>query len=94
MEPKVEIYKKFQILFLIRGSMLNRGMNTGLENLAFALAERGHSITIFSGGNKPEKELYKISNRINYIFLGTSSELFSMFKDEVFKFINSTLTDY
>lgn len=58
------------VLFIIKSSALNRGMNTGLENLAWGLAERGIKVHILSGGCKPDYHSYKIPKNVTYYFTG------------------------
>lgn len=63
-----------RILFVITNSALNRRMNTGLENLAWGLAERGLELHILSGGNAPDSHDYILSDNVYYHFTGASGE--------------------
>jgi len=56
------------LLFVIKGSALNRGMNTGIENLAWGLAEKGCNVHIISGGSKPNYHRYSIPKSVTYHF--------------------------
>lgn len=58
------------LLFVIKGSCLNRSMNTGLENLAWGLAETGWTVSILSGGRRPTEIRYEIPERVTYLFTG------------------------
>lgn len=55
-----------RILFVNKQSALNRKMNTGIENLAWGLAERGFSVYIVCGGNKPENINYHFTSNVRY----------------------------
>lgn len=70
------------ILVLLRASALNRGMTTGIENLAWGLGRRGHSVTIVSGGQTPIHipEEYKIPDAIAYHFVGITSRNSQLFQ--------------
>ncbi len=59
-------------LFVLTNSALNRGMNTGLENLAWGLAERGVQVHILCGGKGPKTHNYKIPENVPYHFTGVS----------------------
>lgn len=61
---------QINLLFVITHSALNRGMNTGLENLAWSLAETGCKVHIISGGSRPRTWNYKISENVSYCFVG------------------------
>ncbi len=61
------------ILFVIKGSALTRGMNTGLENLAWGLARRGWPVQIMAGGNAPTSHNYDLPEGIEYHFTGRES---------------------
>jgi glycosyltransferase involved in cell wall biosynthesis len=63
-----------RVLFIIKNSALNRKMNTGLENLAWGLAERGFSVYIVSGGNKPENRDYHLPSNVKYFFANNDGE--------------------
>lgn len=63
-----------RLLFVITNSMLNRGMNTGLENLAWGISETGIEVHILSGGNVPENHSYTIPNNVFYHFINKSGE--------------------
>lgn len=69
------------------GSALNRGMNTGLENLAWGLAEKGVDVTILVGGCKPLSHDYEVPENVNYAFLGhelkTPLEFITKYKEIV-----------
>lgn len=58
------------ILFVIKGSALSRGMNTGLENLAWGLARHGWRIKVMAGGNAPTSHIYDLPEGIEYHFIG------------------------
>lgn len=58
------------ILFVIRGSALNRGMDTGLENLAWGLARHGWRIKVMAGGNAPNSHIFDLPDGIEYHFTG------------------------
>jgi len=60
----------YTLLFVIKGSALNRGMNTGIENLAWGLADLGCNVHILTGGTKPLKHDYLIPISVNYHFTG------------------------
>lgn len=63
-----------RILFVVTNSALNRGMNTGLENLAWGLAERGIEIHVLSGGANPKSHKYGLPKNVYYHFTGLSGE--------------------
>ncbi|MGM0520095.1 MAG: hypothetical protein ACQERD_10675 [Campylobacterota bacterium] len=65
-----------RVLFVVTNSALNRGMNTGLENLAWGLAERGVEIHVLSGGNRPKTHKYDLPQNVYYHFTGLSGENF------------------
>lgn len=48
-------------------------MNTGIENLAWGLAEKGFNVHILSGGTKPQKHGYKLPKNVIYHFIGTKA---------------------
>jgi glycosyltransferase involved in cell wall biosynthesis len=77
--------EKIACLFVIKDSVLNRGMNTGIENLAWGLAEAGLTVYILSGGDEPNICSYHYPDNVHYRFTGKSGdnpELFlSAFKD-------------
>ena len=58
------------ILFVLKGSALNRGMNTGLENLAWGLARRGLHVKIMAGGDAPTTFTYDLPKDVKYHFTG------------------------
>ena len=58
------------ILFVMKGSALNRGMNTGLENLAWGLARCGWQVQVMAGGNAPTSHIYDLPEGIEYHFTG------------------------
>lgn len=60
------------ILFVVKGSALNRNMNTGLENLAWGLAAHGCRVHILSGGSQPVSHAYSVPNDVTYHFTGRS----------------------
>jgi len=62
-------FNKVTCLFVLKGSALNRKMNTGYENLAWGLAEKGINIHILSGGKAPESHDYKFPSNVNYHFI-------------------------
>ena len=66
--------KMFRVLFIIKNSALNRKMNTGIENLAWGLAEKGMAIYIVSGGSKPKDHNYKFSKNVKYFFVDKDGE--------------------
>lgn len=61
-------------LFVLTNSALNRGMNTGLENLAWGLAERGLEVHILCGGSPAESHNYCFPGNVRYHFTGESAE--------------------
>ncbi|MBD2847555.1 glycosyltransferase family 4 protein [Paenibacillus sp. IB182496] len=63
-----------KVLFVIKNSMLTRGMNTGLENLAWGLSERGIEVHILSGGVLPKKCNYTVPKNVYYYFSGKNGE--------------------
>lgn len=62
------------VLFVLTNSALNRGMNTGLENLAWGLAERGVRVHILTGGEQPEHHGYSLPDTVSYHFTDQSGE--------------------
>ena len=62
------------VLFVLTNSALNRNMNTGLENLAWGLAERGVRVHILAGGEQPEHHGYTLPETVSYHFTGRSGE--------------------
>lgn len=66
--------KQVPVLFVITNSALKRNMNTGLENLAWGLAERGVRVHILAGGSMPENHGYSIPDTVSYHFTGQSGE--------------------
>lgn len=59
------------ILLILTGSALNRGMNTGLENLVWGLAEKGMGVFVLSGGEMPlKKKSYSYPDNVKYFFIG------------------------
>ena len=58
------------LLFVLKGSALNRGMNTGLENLAWGLAQRGLRVDVLSGGPQPTRNPYDLPKGVRYHFTG------------------------
>lgn len=61
---------RYTLLFVIKGSALNRGMNTGIENLAWGLAETGCDVHILSGGTYPTSHAYDVPESVTYYFTG------------------------
>lgn len=61
-------------LFVLKSSALNRGMNTGCENLAWGLAEKGVNIHILAGGDKPNSHDYNVPDNVYYHFTGKSPD--------------------
>jgi glycosyltransferase involved in cell wall biosynthesis len=57
-----------RILFVVGGASLWRKMNTGNEDLAWALAEAGIEVHILAGGMRPEEHSYKVPPRVFYHF--------------------------
>lgn len=57
-----------KLLFVLKGSALNRGMNTGIENLAWQLAENGAEVHILSGGSQPARHSYCLPSSVSYYF--------------------------
>ncbi|MGM0704243.1 MAG: glycosyltransferase family 4 protein [Pseudomonadota bacterium] len=47
-------------------------MNTGLENLAWGLAKRGHDVHILSGGERPHVNGYVFPRNVHYHFTESS----------------------
>jgi glycosyltransferase involved in cell wall biosynthesis len=72
MSSKLETYSQesgdVRLLFVINGSALNRGMNTGIENLAWGLAEHGFDIHILCNGLRPASHGYSIPPNVTYHF--------------------------
>ena len=64
------IGKRIRILFVMKGSALNRGMNTGIENLAWKLADFVYEIHILAGGSEPFQHRYHIPSNVTYHFTG------------------------
>mgnify|MGYP000406164504 CR=1 FL=1 len=64
-----------KLLFVLKGSALNRGMNTGIENLAWQLAEYGADVHILTGGSQPEKHGYRFPANVTYYFTGGNGML-------------------
>lgn len=62
------------VLFVLTNSALNRGMNTGLENLAWGLAERGVRVHILTGGSEPKNHGYSLPEAASYHFTGQSGD--------------------
>lgn len=62
--------KSYTLLFVIKSSALNRGMNTGIENLAWELAALGCDVHILSGGGKPFGKTYDAPETVTYHFTG------------------------
>jgi len=88
----VEAMGNKNYLVIIRGSALNRGMNTGLENLAWGLADRGNMVYILAGGHKPDSHHFKLSSNITYEFTGLSGKPES-FVDAYLKIIREIPVD-
>jgi glycosyltransferase involved in cell wall biosynthesis len=68
-----------KILFVVKESAINRGMNTGLENLAWGLANKCFEIHVLAGGSKPKNHYYNIPKNVFYHFInesGTPGNLF------------------
>ncbi|MCG5539094.1 glycosyltransferase family 4 protein [Halorhodospira sp. 9622] len=59
-----------RLLFVVKQSALNRGMNTGIENLAWSLARRVDEVIILSGGRNPSVTTYTYPNNVHYYFSG------------------------
>lgn len=59
-----------EVLLVMNGSSLNRGMNTGLENLIWGLAEKGVNATVLAGGSQPKSHEYSYPSNVSYRFLG------------------------
>jgi len=62
------------VLFVLENSALNRGMNTGLENLAWGLAHSGVQIHILCGGSKPSSHKYNLPDKVIYHFTEKSGK--------------------
>lgn len=62
--------EEITILFVVEGSAINRGMNTGLENLAWGLAEQGIEVHILCGGKPNTNHGYRIPENVKYHFTG------------------------
>lgn len=86
---------KKNILLVLRGSALNRGMNTGLENLVWGLSRRGHNVIIISGGKLPESfgSNYDIPYGVTYRFVGGDNRLYERLKSEVERVIEERKVD-
>lgn len=63
----------YRVLFIVGGASLNRKMNTGNEDLAWALAEAGVDVHIIAGGMRPEEHSYNLPPRVFYYFTEKSS---------------------
>jgi glycosyltransferase involved in cell wall biosynthesis len=59
-----------KLLFVVTSSALNRNMNTGLENLAWGLAESGHDVHVLSGGYDAVNHEFKLPSSVHYTFTG------------------------
>jgi glycosyltransferase involved in cell wall biosynthesis len=75
------------ILFIIKNSALNRGMNTGIENLAWGLAEHNFNVHILSGGSNPRSHQYDFPSNVNYHFIGKSGDNPRNFSDHIIDII-------
>lgn len=62
------------LLFVIKGSALNRGMNTGIENLAWRLAARGVDVHVLAGGVEPQVHGYNVPENVTYHFTGGTGD--------------------
>ncbi len=60
----------WRLLFVIKASALNRGMNTGIENLAWKLAGHGLEIHVSSGGSTPIEQKREVPQGVAYHFTG------------------------
>ena len=72
------------ILFILKGSHLNRGMNTGLENLANALACRGINVHILSMGDYPIESISDQSRLVTYHFIGKRCSLGKILRSAIY----------
>lgn len=67
--------KKFNnLLVVLTNSALNRGMNTGLENLVWGIAEQGIRVHILAGGDRPQHHGYTLPDTVSYHFTGRTGE--------------------
>lgn len=57
-----------RVLFVLENSALNRRMNTGLENLAWGLAEQGLEVHVLAGGHCPPEHGYDLPATVRYHF--------------------------
>ena len=73
MEPTLFDPSSCKILFVVGGASLWRKMNTGNEDLAWALAEAGVEVHILAGGTPPEEHSYEIPSRVRYHFTQKTS---------------------
>lgn len=64
------ILKQKTILFIVSGSALNRGMNTGIENLAWAISKHGCNIHVLAGGTRPTAPEINAPEGVTYHFTG------------------------
>lgn len=60
----------WRLLFVLKASALNRGMQTGSENLAWRLAERGLEIHVLCGGTRPARHGFAVPPGVAYHFTG------------------------
>ena len=60
--------RPYRILFIVGGASLWRKMNTGNEDLAWALAEAGAEVHLIAGGNEPKEHSYKVPSGVYYHF--------------------------
>lgn len=72
-------------LFVLENSALNRRMNTGLENLAWGLAEQGLEIHVLAGGHWPRENEYHLPDTVRYHFtrqpVGNPASFLSIFEE-------------
>ena len=59
-----------KVLFVVKNSALNRGMSTGIENLAWKIAGQGVDVEVLSGGNEPEVPKLDAPSAVRYHFSG------------------------
>jgi len=62
------------VLFVLTNSALNRGMNTGLENLAWGIAGLGVRVYILAGGVRPAHHGFTFPDSVSYHFTGQSGQ--------------------
>ena len=88
-----EKYDRPSILFVVTNSALNRGMNTGLENLAWGLAEKNFKVHILCGGSKPYSHDYTFSNNVMYHFIEESGDNPRNFLKYILDIVNENKID-